>query len=96
MKLQDFLGKKLTDIGHNIEKDSLVLTFSGGHELHVKRDNIARHIAVIPKAKEDLEEEKEVAVPAKKAPVTRKTTPRTKTTKTKTPAKPRAARTTKK
>ncbi|MCA1806504.1 MAG: hypothetical protein LC687_01365 [Actinobacteria bacterium] len=33
MKLSDFIGKKLTDIGTDEETDTLFLEFTGGHEV---------------------------------------------------------------
>jgi hypothetical protein len=93
MRLSEFLGKKLTDIGVNAEENHLVLTFTGGHQILVGRDDLEGHLKIAPKGKVLAEDQPNKPTPkntstsktpVKKTPVkktpVKKTTSRKKTT----------------
>lgn len=55
MQLSDFLGKKLIDIGTDVDADTLFFEFTGGHQIHVRRSEIERAVILV-KAKETATE----------------------------------------
>ena len=44
MQLSNYLGLKLVDIGVDDDINTLWLEFTGGHKIHIKRDDINRAI----------------------------------------------------
>jgi hypothetical protein len=44
MQLSNYLGLKLVDIGVDTETNTLWLEFTGGHKIHIKRDDIGQSI----------------------------------------------------
>lgn len=90
MKLADYIGKKLTDIGIDDEENTLFFEFTGGHRIVVRRENVRTAIIKRPKetADEAQQRKAEIAQAKKEAkaeanakkPPTRKPSKKTKTT----------------
>lgn len=51
MQLSEFIGRKLNDIGTDEDTDTLWLEFAGGHQIHIKRDEIHK-ATILVRAKE--------------------------------------------
>jgi len=103
MRLSKFIGKKLTDIGTDEDTDTLWLEFAGGHQIHIKRDEMHKALILV-KAKETAGEIEERREEIKKARAEARAEKAAKTSRTKAatvkpakkPTKKSTAKTTKK
>lgn len=93
MKLSEFIGKKLTDIGTDEDTDTLFFEFAGGHQIHVRKSEVDRAIILV-KAKESASELEERREEIKKARADARAAKISKATNT--PAKKAAKKATKK
>lgn len=83
MQLSNYLGLKLVDIGIDDETNTLWLEFTGGHKIHITRDDIHRAVILAkPNISTDELEERKAEIKKARAEARAE-----KAAKTNTPAK---------